>query len=66
MTCRLQETGVLPIRHRKFSDRKGTQPNLVHRLLILLSGVAAHKKRSCWDAYEIRVEDERRVIRTED
>jgi hypothetical protein len=44
MTCRLQETGVLPIRHRKFADRKGTDQDPVYRLLILLSHVTAHAK----------------------
>jgi hypothetical protein len=44
MACRPQETGVLPIRHRKFADRKGTDPDPVYRLLILLSNVTAHEK----------------------
>jgi hypothetical protein len=66
MTRRLQETSVLPIRHRKLANRKSTQTDSVHRLLILLSGIATHEKGAGWDAHEFRFNDERTGLRTED
>src|SRR5215510_4519682 len=65
MTCRSQETGILPIRHRKFADRKGIYPDPMHRLLILLSGAAAHQEVAGWDDTQLGLDNERRVMRTE-
>jgi hypothetical protein len=65
MTCRPQETGILPISHRTFADRKTTHPDPVHRLLILLTEVSAHEKIAGWDRHQIGFKRHRRVLSAE-
>jgi len=65
VTCRPQETSVLPIGHWKLADGEGAQPDPVYRLLILLNAAAAHEKRTLWDAHQFRFDNERRGLRAE-
>jgi hypothetical protein len=64
MSCRLQETGILPIAYWTLADGEGTYPYPVHRLLILLTGSAPHQKKSFRDVYQLRCEHWGQVLLT--